>query len=672
MSDLLFLDIETFCQTPIQVGTHRYAEDAEVIVVSWARGMLGPVRVADLTNDDGEGSLPLPDEVMDAISDPGITIVGHNFGNFDRTVLHHAKKVIIPPSRIIDTMVQAMSHGLPGGLDKLGAIFDVSEEDAKMKEGKGLIKLFCKPMPKNSAVRRATKVTHPDEWATFLRYAGSDISAMRHIFYTMPKWNYPGVSTGNRLAPERALWCLDQKINDRGFAVDTDLARAAVSAVNAAQKDLNERADDMTGGDVTRATQRDRLLKHLLSEWGVELPDMTKGTLERRVNDENLPDAVRELIAIRLEASQTSTSKYNALLKGVNEDGRLRGTLQFCGAARTGRWAGRVFQPQNLPRPSMPNDEIEIGIEALKDGVAESIFDSVITLSSNAIRGCIVAPPGKKLVISDLSNIEGRVLAWLAGEEWKLEAFRDYDTGDGPDLYLVTAGGILGKTPGEVTKDERQMVGKVPELACGYQGSVGAFASMAALYGLELPDQQVKDIVDGWRDKNQKIVNFWWRMQDAAIETTLTGMETRVGKYIRFTKVEAWLRMHLPSGRVLAYADPQMIPDPRFKGRQTLSYMGLNSYTRKFERLTTYGGKLAENATQAVARDVIVNGAENAEDAGYPVVLTVHDELITETLDTENYSVSVLSDLMARTPMWADADLPLASAGFETYRYRKG
>jgi DNA polymerase len=669
---LLFFDTETFCQTPIQVGTHRYAEDVEIIVASWAVGMFGPVKVADLTDDDGIGCKPLPDELVELLRDPGVTIIGHNFGNFDRTVLRHAIGTEIAPERIIDTMVQAMSHGLPGGLEKLGDIFGVSEADAKMKEGKDLIKLFCKPMPKNQTIRRATKVTHPDEWAIFLRYAGSDISSMRHIFYHMPKWNYPGVSTGNRLAPERALWCLDQRINDRGFAVDTDLARAAVEAVNADQKVLNDRTDTITGGDVARATQRDRLLKHLLAEWGVDLPDMTKTTLERRVNDENLPDPVRELIAIRLEASQTSTSKYNALVKGVSADGRLRGTLQFCGASRTGRWAGRVFQPQNLPRPDMPADEIEMGIEALKGGYADVMFDSRISLASNAIRGCIIAPPDKKLVIADLSNIEGRVLAWLAGEEWKLQAFRDYDRGEGPDLYLVTAGNVLGKAPGEVTKDERQSHGKVPELACGYQGSIGAFASMAALYGMDIPEWQVAEIVDGWRDKNQKIVNFWWQLQDAAIETTLTGQETRVGRYIRFTKVGNWLRAHLPSGRVLCYADARMIEDPRFKGRQTLSYMGLNSYTKRFERLTTYGGKWAEQLTQATARDVMAHGMLLAEDNGYPIILTVHDELLTETLDTPNYSVSVLSRLMSRTPDWADDRLPLAAAGFETYRYRKG
>lgn len=681
-SDIFPLDLETFSETPIQRGTHAYAVGAEVIVCSWASSLDAPAQVADLTNDFGIGNKQFPEEVLDALATPWVQILGANFGNFDRTLLRHARGIIVDPERIIDTQVQALSHGLPGGLDKLGEIFNVAEEDAKLKEGKSLISLFCKPRPKNMEVRRATKRTHPVEWERFLIYAKQDIPSMVHVYKHMPKWNYPGKSDGNQMAPERALWCLDQKINDRGFAVDRELATAAVAAVNKAQKVLNARTTDITAGDVDKASQRDRLLKHLLAEWGVELPDMTKSTLERRVNDENLPDAVRELLAIRLEASATSTSKYTALLNGVSEDGRLRGTMQFCGASRTGRWAGRIFQPQNLPRPNMKSNDILVGIDALKQGVAHLLYDNPISLASNAIRGSIVAEPGNKLVVADLSNIEGRVAAWLAGETWKIQAFKKFDTITGyddkgkairlgPDLYHVGAANILGKPVDQITDDERQAQGKVPELACGYGGALGAFNSMALIYGLHLSDDEVARIVDGWRDANQKIVQYWEKLNTAMWLTVTEGGEHRAGR-IAFDKVGNWVRMRLPSGRFLCYADAKIIPDPRWKHRQTLSYMGLNSYTRKWERLTTYGGKIFENACQAVARDVLANGMTLCEENGYYIVLDIHDEIISEVVDNDNYSVKTMAGYMSRIPDWADDDLPLSAAGFETYRYRKG
>ena len=682
MTSYFFLDLETYSEVPIGYGTHAYKIGAEIIVCSYADGAKGKAYGVDLTNDFGIGTRPLPPIVLEAIEDPGVTIVGQNFGNFDRNLLAECHDIVIPPWRIHDTMAQAMSHGLPGGLDKLGEIFNVSEEDAKVKEGKSLIQLFCKPRPKNMALRRATKKTHPVEWVKFVDdYAPSDITAMQHIFKAMPRWNYPGTGSGNRRGFEFDLWCLDQKINDRGFMVDRELASAAVTAVRKSQAILNKRTDVMTAGDVEKASQRDRLLKHLLKEWGVELPDMTKGTLERRVNDENLPDAVRELIAIRLEVSATSISKYTRLLNSVSEDGRLRGTMQFCGASRTGRWAGRIFQPQNLPRPDIKPAEVELGIEAIKGGVAHLLYDNVTKLASNALRGSIVAAPGKKLVAVDLSNIEGRVLAWLAGEKWKLQAFRDYDTilgydendrpvRKGHDLYHITAGGILGKDPGDVTGDERQEAGKVPELACGFQGAIGAFQSMAALYGLELEDDRVWEIVSGWRDKNAKIVQMWADMNEAAWDCIVSGATTRVGK-IQFEREKAWLKMRLPSGRYLCYADPKIIPDPRYKGRMTIGYMGLNSYTRQFERLTTYGGKLTENAVQATARDVLAEGMMICEDDGYEIVLDVHDEIIAEVVDNDNYSVKGMASRMCRIPDWADDDLPLSASGFEAYRYKK-
>jgi DNA polymerase len=657
---ILFYDCETFSEVPIKNGTAVYAAAAEIIVEQWAIDD-GPVQVADRT-----AGQPGPFAVYDPTDFDEIVIQN---SYFDRSVLA-ANGVDIPIRLITDTMVQALSHGLPGALGKLCEIFKVPIDLAKDKAGKQLIQLFCKPGPKNRLIRRATRETHPVEWARFLDYAAGDIHSMRHLHKVMPRWNYPARQS-NRVR-EHELWQLDQRINDRGFKVDVELAEAAIQTVALAKKGMDAATLDQTLGEVSSTSKRDQLLKHLLEFYGVALPDMQKGTLERRLNDETLPWAVRELIAMRLQVSTTSNSKYVSLLKGVSADGRLRGTLQFAGAARTGRWGGRLFQPQNLPRPDMDADDILLGIDAMKAGSAHLVYDEPIKLASNAIRGAVVAEEGRKLVISDLSNIEGRMLAWLAGEEWKLKAFADYDRGIGHDLYKITAGSILRKPPENVTKDERQSTGKVPELACGYQGAVGAFSTMAALYGLDLPLHTVYEIVRLWRATNSKIVELWREMQDAAERAIRTPKVTcQAGEHIAFERSGPWLRMELPSGRVLCYAAPAMIEDPRRPGSMTISYMGLNSYTRKWERLTTYGGKLVENATQAAARDVLAYNMPRIEAADYPIVLTVHDEVITEPLDTSEFSADNLSSLLATLPDWADARLPLAAGGFETYRYRK-
>lgn len=652
-SRTLNIDLETFCETPLRDGVYRYAETVEVLLFAYAFGDDGPIKVHDLTEDP-----LLPAELDEALRDPTVEVVAQN-SMFDRTVLREALGYAPDIERWFDTMVAAYCHGLPGGLDALCDILNIPVDERKHKAGKDLVKLFCQPRPKNSALRRATKHTHPVEWARFKDYAGSDIASMRAIRRALPKWNYPGV--------ELPRWHLDQRINDRGFLVDLDLAENAVRACEAAKNRLARRTQDLTGDEVMRATQRDALLKHLLEWYGVHLPDLRADTLERRLEDESLPWAVKELIAIRLQASVASTAKYKSLLKAVSSDGRLRGTLQFSGASRTGRWAGRVFQPQNLPRPTMKQAQIEEGIAAIKAGTEDIVIDDVMTVASNALRGVLVAAPGCKLVVSDLSNIEGRVLAWLAGEGWKLQAFRDFDLGIGHDLYHITAGNILGKDPGKVTKDERQAAGKVPELACGYQGAAGAFKSMAALYGLDLPEARVREIVRAWRDTNPNIVSLWYESDNAMRTAIGRPGQTIDCRKLKFRRDGAWLRILLPSGkRSLCYPAPRIEDDK-------ITYMGMCPYTKQWKRLTTYGGKIVENVTQATACEVLKDAMPNIRAAGYDTVLTVHDEVITETPDVggdNGFTAKGLSKLLAANPPWA-RDLPLAAGGFETYRYRK-
>ena len=485
MYKTLWFDLETFSETPIKHGTYRYAQDAEVMVFAYAFDD-GETQVWDLT----DGS-EMPEDLADAIADPSVICVAHN-SMFDRTVLRLSMGIDIPTSRIHDTMIIALSHSLPGALGTLCAVLGVSLEESKSGTGKDLIRLFCKPQPAKTKIRRYTSETHPKEWQEFLDYAKHDITAMRAIYRKMPRWNFR--------QSDMELWQLDQRINDRGFAVDTDLANAALGAIAYAQAELSSATHHATGGDIGSTSQRDKLLGYILRAHGVDLPDLQKSTLERRIEDPYLPQEVKQLLHMRLDASKASTAKYKTLLNAVSPDSRLRGTIQFRGAARTGRDAGRVFQPQNLPRPTMKQDQIEDSIDLLKrKEFNQFITPSTMEVCSNVIRSVIVAPKGKKLCVSDLSNIEGRFAAWVAGETWKIKAFRDFDNGIGEDLYKVAYGRAFNIDPKLVDKDQRQ-VGKVMELMLQYEGGVGAFLTGAATYRIDLDDlaEKAGDIIPQW------------------------------------------------------------------------------------------------------------------------------------------------------------------------------
>jgi DNA polymerase len=679
----LYLDLETYCETPIKHGVHRYAETVEILLFAYALDD-GPVKVWDVTLG-GE----MPTDLCYAFLDESVQLCAHNAG-FDRTVLEHCG-YHSDRNRWYDTMVQAYAHSLPGALGDLCDILKVDSDQAKDKDGKQLVLLFCKPS-NTRKIRRATRETHPEHWARFVDYASRDIEAMRVIKHKMPTWNYTGA--------ELELWHLDQQINERGVMVDTDLATAAIRAVDRAQQKMAARVVEMTDGAVQSATQRAVLLKHILSAYGVELPDMQQSTLERRAQDLSLPLELRELLAIRVQAGGTSTSKYRVLINGASSDSRLRGTLQFNGATRTGRWAGRLFQPQNLPRPSLKQAEIDLGVAAMKSDCEDLVVDDVMQLTSSAIRGCLIAPAGKKLVVADLSNIEGRVLAWLAGETWKIKAFADFDLGTGHDLYKLAYAKSFGVHPKDVSKDQRQ-IGKVQELALGYEGGVGAFLTFAAAYGIDLEAMgeqawgaipadikletgralgyaKKRDATYGlsdrawqtcdafkrsWRRAHPAVCDFWFELNQAAHLAIVNPGVTYPYRQMAVRCDGAWLRIKLPSGRCLCY------PNPRLEGG-SIEYRGINQYTRKWSWLKTYGGKLVENVTQAVSRDILAASMQGIEDAGYQIVLTVHDEIIAEAPDSPEFNAEHLASLMIAKPHWAEG-LPLAAAGFEAYRYRK-
>lgn len=639
----------------------------------------------------------MPADLLAALEDDNTVFMFHNSA-FDWTVLK-ACGFFLPIERVRCTMAQALAHGLPGSLEKLGEVMGIAEDQKKLKDGKNLVRLFCCPRPKKQKLRRATRETHPEEWSRFLEYAGNDIEAMRAIYKKLPRWNYKG--------RELALWHLDQTINARGITVDLELAHAAITSADRIKAKLADRTSELTFGEVGAATQRDALLGHILEAYDVELPDMRTSTLEEllegdgRFRGVELPDIVRELIEIRIGSSRTSTTKYAALIKATSEDNRLRGTLQFCGASRTGRWAGRIFQPQNLSRvPKYLKKDYDGAIQAIKDNAVDLVYDNPMEVLGACVRGALVAGENRKLFVSDLSNIEGRGLAWAAGELWKLKAFSDFDQGIGHDLYKLAYAKAFNVPVVSVDDGDQRQVGKVMELALGYAGGVGAFVTFAAAYGIDLEGladkaqlpadviqetkrawewaannqrtyglpEKVWRVCDGfkrlWRRAHPETVAWWREMEDAARAAIRTPGVEFPCRQVRFLAQKAWLRMLLPSGRSLCYPSPQINEDG------VISYMGVNQYSRKWSRLKTYSGKLVENAIQGIARDVLAHNMPLIDEAGYKILLTVHDEVITEALDTKAFSVASLSALLANQPTWAPG-FPLAAAGFETYRYKK-
>lgn len=725
MPNLLYLDTETFSEADLKkVGSYAYAEHptTEIIICTYAIDD-GPVGVWDCTS---EPVMPISLRIaLRNVMRGRMRIVGHNFLMFDRLVMKHCWGVDIKPRNTIDTMVRAFRHALPGSLDALCEVLGVSADNAKDKRGKALIQRFSKPTPKNYKIRRYTAETHPDEWALFIKYAVSDITAMREVFHKLPRW-------GNSEFEDRVLE-LDQLINDRGFKVDVALAEAAIEAVEKHKAQLQEEAQRKYGGSLTG---KDFLpiLRELAPAHRIH--NAQKSTLNDLLADDDLPDDARTIIEMRLGAASTASTKYNPLLLGRSSDDRRRGCIQYGGAKRTLRFAGKGFQPQNLARGYYHDDELDKGISALLKGRAHRRFD-VAKLTASTVRSCIIPEEGHKFVVADYSNVEGRGLAWLAGEETALDTFRA-----GLDIYCVTAGKMFGMEPDYIKKERKDLrqIGKACELGLGYAGGVGAFVQFAKNLGLDLVDmaktmdgtfpdhiwaatargyewariQEAKRpprpgekddrpsyILDKkvwrtcdaikrmWRESHPETVAFWRDIEDAAMAAIRNpGKEFTAGpRGVKFSrnvgtdnngnKVAGWwLRMTLPSGRVMSYpgvglsVSKETDEEGKVSTNVRIKYQGENQLTRQWGFQYTYSGKLVENCTQALCRDLLANALLNVEANGYPIVLHVHDEIICETPDTPGYTVAELERLMCELPEWAEG-FPLVAEGAEMKRYAK-
>lgn len=732
MTSLLYLDTETFSEADLKkVGSYAYAEHptTEVIICTYAVDD-GPVEVWDCTS---EPVMPISLRVaLRNVMRGRMKIVGHNFLMFDRLIMKHCWGFDIPVSNTIDTMIWAFRHALPGSLGALCEVLGVSSDNAKDKRGKALIQRFSKPTPKNYKIRRYTAETHPDEWVLFIKYAVSDITAMREVFHKLPRW-------GNSEFEDRVLE-LDQLINDRGFKVDVALAEAAIEAVEKHKAQLQEEAQRKYGGSLTG---KDFLpiLRELAPAHRIH--NAQKSTLNDLLADDDLPDDARTIIEMRLGAASTASTKYNPLLRGRSSDDRRRGCLQYGGAKRTLRWAGKGFQPQNLARGYYHDDELDKGISALLKGRAHRRFD-VAKLTASTVRSCIIPEAGHKFVVADYSNVEGRGLAWLAGEETALDTFRA-----GLDIYCVTAGKMFGMDPDDIKKNfkEIRQIGKACELGLGYEGGVGAFVTFAKNLGLDLiemaktmdgtfpdhiwaatargyewariqeakrpPHPGEKDdrpsyILDKkvwrtcdaikrmWRESHPETVAFWRDLKDGILAAVRNpGREFWAGAHLRrngerviriWRTVEFdssggkvpgwWLCMELPSGRILSYpgigvsVTKETDEDGRVNTNVRIKYQGENQLTRQWTTLYTHGGKACENIVQALCRDLLAYAMTNVENGGYPIVLSVHDELVCETPDTADYTVHDLEKLMCALPEWAEG-FPLVAEGAEMKRYAK-
>ena len=673
----LWLDVETRSPVPIKRGAACYAQGVEIITIQWAVDE-GPVAIDEKPTPAFLAAVKQADEIW-----------AHN-AEFDRTMLETAKWwPKTPMEKWRCTAALARMHGLPGSLAKLCEIFKIPSDKSKDARGKQLIQLFCVP---NMNSEYNDKRSHPKEWDEFLAYGGQDVVAMREIWRKTPKWN---------ATPRMwSVWHLDQRMNARGVAVDLALAKGAVEATTKAKKRMADRTEELTEGAVERTTQRDRLLAYM-AEFGVDLPDLTADTVERRLEDESLPEHIKELLRVRQQASKSSTAKYQrAITQSVG--GRLKNLLVFCGATRTGRWAGRTLQPQNLPRPKHPQWEIDLAIELFgKNAIDLYDPDDVLGLASSSLRGLIVSEPGKRLVVSDLANIEGRYMAWIANEQWKLKAFAAFDRKEGPDLYKLSYARSF-RVPVESIGDDslERTVGKVLELSMQYYGGVGALCSMAETYHLDLdvlvnmaepgiPAHVRQDanaawakaakrkrtygldkrtwtvchsLVLLWRAAHPAITKFWEDIDTATKAATVTPDKVfRVGERIAVDRKGNWLRVRLHNGFYLNY------PAPRGDD-YTSSFMGVDPYTKQWKRISTYSGKRAENIVQGGSAQILMDWLLEADNEGYNPILSVHDEGITEPPDEDRFNDKHLSSLVARI---APPGLPLAAKGMTTYRYRK-
>lgn len=646
-------DLETF--SPVNLansGVYPYAEHEDFDILLFGYSIDGnPVEVVDLASGE-----ELPDEVVEALVDPGVIKWAFNAA-FERVCLsawlhrHHpelmASRRFLDPGQWRCTMVWSAYLGLPMSLEQVATVLNLPVQ--KDAAGRKLITQFCtptKPSVLNHGATRNPPESDPAGWEAFTAYNRRDVEVELAIHERLAAFPMPEA--------EWDTYTLDQQINDTGILLDGVLVGNAVACDRQHRAATLARAQELTGLENPNSPIQ---LKEWLATHGCHMTSLTKTEVATALD--TATGDVREALELRGELAKSSVKKYEAMQHVAGRDGRGRGFLQFYGAGRTGRFAGRLVQVQNLPRNYLPDlDEARALVRGGLFDAVEMLYDSVPDTLSQLIRTAFIPTPGYRFAVADFSAIEARVIAWLAGETTTLRAFEK-----GKDLYCETATRMFG-VPVEkhgVNGDLRQK-GKIAVLACGYQGGVGALKAMGALR-MGLAEHELQPLVDAWRAANPNIVDLWAQINAAAIDVITTRQPAQVGP-LRFTVESGILFIELPSGRRLAYVKPRL-GENRFGGISIL-YDGTMT-GRKWGTLETYGGKLTENIVQAIARDLLVYSMHQVADAGHRIVMHVHDEIVVETATA---SVEEICTLMATAPDWADG-MPLATDGYECEFYRK-
>ena len=656
----LSLDLETKSSVDIsKAGAYKYAESPDFDILLFGVSINhGPITVYDLACGE-----TVPEEIISALSDGAVTKFAYN-ASFERVCLsvwlrrnypQYFRSYSIPgdpvqnyldPASWKCTLVWAAYNGLPLGLEKVGAVLGFEEQ--KLKEGKELIKYFCCPCkPTKSNGGRTWNLPHhaPDKWALFKKYNERDVQVEMQIQERLK--NYP--------VPD-FVWDeyhLDQEINDRGIMIDQDMVLQALRIDELSKTDLTARMQKKTGLENPNSVIQ---MKDYLAENGMEVDSLGKKDVAAMIK--TAPDNLAEVLALRLQLAKSSVRKYQAMQNAVCADGRCHGMFQFYGANRSGRWAGRLIQLQNLPQNHM--DDLEQARDLVKAGdyeMLDTLYDSVPGVLSELIRTAFIPRPGYKFIVSDFSAIEARVLSHLAHEEWRAEVFRK-----GRDIYCESASRMFGVPVEKHGQNSHlRQKGKIAELALGYGGSVGALKAMGAL-DMGLTEDELQPLVDMWRSSNPNITAYWWAVDTAVKDAIQMRTETKVGD-VTFVMRNGMLFITLPSGRRLSYVKPR-IGENKFGG-ESVTYMGIDAQ-KKWSRIESYGPKFVENIVQAVSRDILAHAMRTLSYC--QIVGHVHDELIIEC--SPDISLDAICEQMGRTPPWLPG-IELRADGYECGFYRK-
>lgn len=642
--DTLAIDIETYSDVSLpDCGVHRYAASEQFEILLFAYSLNDePTQIIDLASGE-----KIPDEIMEYLTDDSVIKTAYNAA-FERNCINRFFGLSLKPEGWRCTLVQASMLSLPLSLEGVGEALNLDKK--KMSGGKDLIRYFCmpcKPTKANGGRTRNLPFDAPEKWELFKTYCIRDVDVEKQIRNKLTKFPIPD--------REQELYCMDQRINDRGIMVDQELIGHAVACDLLYKETVTKKAYEISGLENPNSVSQ---LKDWLNEKGIEVDSLAKAAVEELV--ENTQGDVAEMMKLRLAMSKTSVKKYEAMERSVCPDGRVHGLLQFYGANRTGRWAGRLVQIHNLPQNHM--EDLELARSLVKEGrydLVELLYDSTPDVLSELIRTAFVARPGCRFIVSDFSAIEARVMGYLAGEGWVMEEF----CGAGK-IYEQTASKMFHIPIGEITKGSPYRArGKVASLACQYGGAEGALISMGALNFVE--EEELKGLVQSWRTANPHIVNYWYEIDGAVKAAVKERKMTKVGMVTVYYQ-SGMLKIALPSGRVLSYVRPRMTVN-RF-GSESVSYEGIGT-NRKWTRIESYGAKFCENIVQATARDVLAEAMLRLEKKGFDIVCHIHDEVVLEVPEGTS-SVEEVNGIMAVCPDWCEG-LPLKAAGFESPFYKK-